>query len=119
MVGDTTEDNWAQARRLFDQAGKQPKCSAKTRLSYDNPIDCQFVRVKQGRRGRHTMSTALINTLVDITRASKPGHSLNRGCSPPQLTSPPVLRLNAWFVRIKHACRSKKPSELFLRASNQ
>ena len=53
MVGDTTEDNWAQARCLFAQAGKQPKCLAKVRLSYDNPVDCQFVMVKQGRRGRH------------------------------------------------------------------
>ena len=53
MLGDATETSWEQARSLFGEAGKQPKCLAKTRLSYDNSFDCQFVIVKQGRQGRH------------------------------------------------------------------
>jgi hypothetical protein len=53
MVGDANEDNWEQARSLFVHGGKQPKRLAKSRLSRDKPFECQFVIIKQGRRGRH------------------------------------------------------------------
>ena len=53
MLGDANDDNWAQARSLFVEAGKQPKRLAKSRLSRNKPFDCQFVIIKQGRRGRH------------------------------------------------------------------
>ena len=56
MLGDEGGDNWDQARSLFALAGKHPKRLTKSRLSRANPITCEFVIHKQGRRGRRHLN---------------------------------------------------------------
>ncbi len=56
MLGDEGGDHWDQARSLFALAGKHPKRLTKSRLSRANPITCEFVIHKQGRRGRRHLN---------------------------------------------------------------
>ncbi len=53
MLGDDSDNDWEQARTLFDQATHRPKPIAKTRIAFADPMACQFVILRQARCNRH------------------------------------------------------------------